>query len=600
MIYYDVDILILQSFLFYFINKKYFNYFFETVMFHSRSRNKFKNTFMTNNLIYEKAIVLGDQLKSCALNDQIIANYAESLKEVNTFFNTSNEESALLCAALCCEDRDVFVDVSNLMEYLMCNRLDYFMIVQLLESLDKKGLISVVRVGFRRKSERINKFEIATKVYEALYHNTNENLYRDKIKKSFFEAIDDFMDHLKDDGVEQNKLQEQLQTLLKKYNQDEEAKLILSYKLDTYETIVLFALIMESICTGINNKICLESTLSYYIGRVIQRSQLRRKINTETSNLNTLKLIEIEPRNYKDSLQIGLSAEAFDILIPIDYKISYSRDFKPTMSKLIKPDELSLKTLHYNDTEQTCVNELQAILENERLLTIQSRLQEKGLRKGVQILFYGPPGTGKTETVYQLAKSTNRKVLMVEINKIKSMWVGESEKNLKKIFDEYALACKQYDQTPILLFNESDALINKRISIGTSVDSMQNAMQNILLQELENFDGIFIATTNLLGNLDEAFNRRFLYKLQLNKPEITIRQRIIGDLIPYLSANQIAELANTYDLSGGQLENIYRKSELHFILSGNYPNIDELKKLFDQENFNTSGLRNVIKGFAID
>ena len=177
------------------------------------------------------------------------------------------------------------------------------------------------------------------------------------------------------------------------------------------------------------------------------------------------------------------------------------------------------------------------------------------------------------------------------------MWVGESEKNMKKIFDEYATACKEFSETPILLFNESDALINKRIKIGTSVDSMQNALQNILLQELENFEGIFIATTNLLGNLDEAFNRRFLYKLQLNKPEYETRKKIIESLLPHLTNDEINELAKDHELSGGQLENIYRKSEMQSILKGSYPEFSELKKMIEQELISNKVSRIEIKGF---
>ena len=120
---------------------------------------------------------------------------------------------------------------------------------------------------------------------------------------------------------------------------------------------------------------------------------------------------------------------------------------------------------------------------------------------------------------------------------------------------------------------------------------------DILLQELENFEGIFIATTNLLGNLDEAFNRRFLYKLQLNKPEYETRKKIIESLLPHLTNYEINELAKDYELSGGQLENIYRKSEMQSILKGSYPEFSELKKMIEQELISNKVSRIEIKGF---
>jgi len=552
---------------------------------------------MRNNSIFETVTMLGDHLKSNALNEGNLNDVKVELNLLNDFFKTSTEESALLCAGIACDNRDYAIDISYIMEFLNCGKIDYFKIIMLLESLEKKGLITVIRNGYKRKSEKIKSIEISTKVYEAFYFNTNEKLFIEGVKRNLFEDIEHFLEFVKDESPDNTKIKDQYTKLISRHEQHDIMRQIQSYKLDTFETILLFVLMMETVSAGSNIKVCLENTIGYYINRTLQRSVLRRRINTETSKLNELKIIEIGPQNYRDSIEVGLTNDAFTTLIPEEYKTNLKKDFKPVLSKLVKPDVIAAKTLFYNNEELNHVNDLSEILSTDRLKSIQDRLTQKGLRKGVQILFFGPPGTGKTETVYQLAKATNRTVLMVEINKIKSMWVGESEKNMKKIFDEYATACKEFIETPILLFNESDALINKRIKIGTSVDSMQNALQNILLQELENFEGIFIATTNLLGNLDEAFNRRFLYKLQLNKPEIETRKKIIESLLPHLTNDEINELAKDYELSGGQLENIYRKSEMQSILKGSYPEFSELKKMIEQELISNKVSRIEIKGF---
>jgi SpoVK/Ycf46/Vps4 family AAA+-type ATPase len=105
-------------------------------------------------------------------------------------------------------------------------------------------------------------------------------------------------------------------------------------------------------------------------------------------------------------------------------------------------------------------------------------------------LLYGGPGTGKTASVKQIARTTGRAILMVDIAKIQSKWVGESEKNLSKVFEEYRNGKKAFANDPILLFNEADAILGKRFSVKSSVDKSYNAMQNILLQELEDFEGI--------------------------------------------------------------------------------------------------------------
>jgi SpoVK/Ycf46/Vps4 family AAA+-type ATPase len=104
-----------------------------------------------------------------------------------------------------------------------------------------------------------------------------------------------------------------------------------------------------------------------------------------------------------------------------------------------------------------------------------------------------------------------------------------------------------------------------------AVDKMENAIQNILLQEMEDLDGILIATTNLTQNLDHAFERRFLYKVRFDQPDSSVREMIWGTMLPLLSAEDCARLASAYELSGGQIENIARKFTISTILYGDAP-----------------------------
>lgn len=182
------------------------------------------------------------------------------------------------------------------------------------------------------------------------------------------------------------------------------------------------------------------------------------------------------------------------------------------------------------------------------------------------MLFYGLPGTGKTELVKQIAKLHNRTLLQVDIAAIKNMWVGESEKNLKRVFREYHYALKYYEIPPILFFNEADGILGERKHVNTSVDQMNNAMQNILLQELEDFQGIFIATTNLIDNIDGAFDRRMLYKLNFQNPDQETRLRILRKEFADLPDSLLADISRKYSLSGGQIQNIKKKFLVDSIL----------------------------------
>lgn len=257
-------------------------------------------------------------------------------------------------------------------------------------------------------------------------------------------------------------------------------------------------------------------------------------------------------------------------------KVSASRELKAT--------EIISKTLFYNPTEGQQVSRLKEILSAERLDEIRSKMKGKGLRSGFTCLFYGGPGTGKTETAYQIAKASGRNLFIVDVSQIKSCWVGESEKNIKKVFDKYKEAVKAGGIIPILLFNEADAVFGiRREGADGAVDKMENSVQNIILQEMEDLDGILIATTNLTTNLDKAFERRFLYKIRFEKPSREARLSIWRAMLPGLSEEEADLLAGDFDFSGGQIENIVRKSEVQSILDSSDPGFDDIRAFCSEE-----------------
>ena len=230
---------------------------------------------------------------------------------------------------------------------------------------------------------------------------------------------------------------------------------------------------------------------------------------------------------------------------------------------------LTEKPLFYAEAIEHQVSELSTFFLPERYNEIRERMLQRGFRHGFSCLFYGGPGTGKTETVYQLARHTGRDILVVDVPQIKSKWVGDSEKNIKALFDRYRELVRRSEVAPILLFNEADAIIGIRKNGATNaVDKMENTIQNIILQEMESLDGILIATTNLADNLDTAFERRFLYKIRFEKPDASVRSLIWKQMIPELSHADATTLATAFDFSGGQIENIARKHAIHAVLHG--------------------------------
>lgn len=272
-------------------------------------------------------------------------------------------------------------------------------------------------------------------------------------------------------------------------------------------------------------------------------------------------------------------------------------DYKPSRSKCVmnkrapknlrNHSDINAKNMFYNATEQKQVERLADMLRQDNLKEIQNRLEGEGLRKGVACIFFGDPGTGKTETVLQIARQTGRDIMQVDIAGMRDKYVGESEKNIKDIFATYRDVCKHSDVMPILFFNEADAIFGKRTKIGgtnPSVEKMDNAMQNIILQEMEDLDGILIATTNLTCNLDSAFERRFLFKIDFQKPDEETKAKLWHSMLKGdISEDEARILAKRYNFSGGQIENITRKRTIDYILSGKKAGFNEIIELCEHE-----------------
>jgi SpoVK/Ycf46/Vps4 family AAA+-type ATPase len=144
------------------------------------------------------------------------------------------------------------------------------------------------------------------------------------------------------------------------------------------------------------------------------------------------------------------------------------------------------------------------------------------------------------------------------------MYVGESEKNVRKIFDEYKELCTKTKTEPVLLLNEADQFLSNRVSGQISgSDKMHNQMQNIFLEQIERFEGILVATTNLLDSIDKAFSRRFNYKIEFLKPNLEQRKTLWEKLLPSelpLEKNFNVEKLAKSSLTGGQIELVIKNT----------------------------------------
>ena len=259
---------------------------------------------------------------------------------------------------------------------------------------------------------------------------------------------------------------------------------------------------------------------------------------------------------------------------------------------VIEASSIKEKELFYNESEKVQISRLENLLDGDNFKEVQNRLLSSGMRKGFNAIFYGAPGTGKTASVYELARRSGRDIFRIDVSKLKSKWVGDSEKSVRAAFKIYRALCHSCKKAPIMLFNEADAIFSKRFEqVERSVDQMNNAIQNIILEEMENLDGILIATTNLVTNMDPAFERRFIFKVEFNMPEKDSRAKIWKSMIPNLSEEDAGTLADRYDFSGGNIENIARKSAVEYVLSGKEPTLSSLDDYCREEILSRSKVR---------
>lgn len=303
-----------------------------------------------------------------------------------------------------------------------------------------------------------------------------------------------------------------------------------------------------------------------------------------TSFLIEHDFLKIEKNESISDSHIGLTDKAKEILLGEDLCL-YEKKF--SARDMIEPEKINKVKLFYSSENQKQIDTLADYLSPDHFKSIQESLKEKGMKVGFSVLLHGAPGTGKTETVYQIAKKTDRRIIKVDVSKSKSCWFGESEKLVKDIFDRYKSICKKAitngENIPILLFNEADAVFSKRKDVTSgNVAQTENAIQNIILDEMENLEGILIATTNLTDNFDSAFERRFLYKICFDHPTEEVRYAIWENRINTLPESSISKLSK-HELSGGQIDNIIRKATMDEILTGELPCFEKLNELCSEE-----------------
>ena len=518
-------------------------------------KNELKKNLPTLLQAIERVVELSRNSK---MSDEFMLEAAPEISLLANSYGITERQAVLFC--ICMEKGPRRVDYDDLASHLDMNRISVLGYAADIDALVRRRLLK-----FRDVKDE-DDFDIPTAVIRCLKHNEVYELpQRTRLDcAEMFELLDQWFEDLDDDAISLLEFQEEIQKLFDDNKQVGFVSKLREYHLsEQEETMVTF------FCHCLVNRDDDDIRFGQMENLFDSKADFNRaKTSLRSGEHKLMKKKLIEHRcedGIADTTRYKLTEEAKRKLLA-EMKIDATEE---KLADVIKSKDLTEKKMFYVKENELQVSELMSFLMPEKYSEIHERMKQTGFRTGFACLFYGGPGTGKTETAYQLARQTGRDIMVVDVPQIKSKWVGDSEKNIKALFDRYREQVKRAKLTPILLFNEADAIIGiRKQGAQSAVDKMENSIQNIILQEMEQLDGIMIATTNLTKNLDTAFERRFLYKIKFEKPTEEARAHIWHSMIPDLSEQNVHTLASRYDFSGGQIENIARHYAIDVILHG--------------------------------
>ena len=491
----------------------------------------------------------------------------DDIKVVTEFFNADPLQAVAIAALLGLHFNG---DDTNMKVLLNHARLKLSASIYIQELLKPFIEAEWIRAQASSRYHPLANFTISTQLLNCVIANSWNKMAK-KLCETSFEVLKEFGKSLKErraGEISYNKLIEKTESLLQSSDSTPICDFAKSKNLDSFSK-TMFLTICYNHVSG-TESFNVDSLLNELRPNLEDQFKIRQDFKLQKGPVFQLELIEVSSDasiSFSDN-DYRLSEKGIQAFLP-DYTNSKKKSFSNFL-ELIESEKITSKELYYNETEHNKIKNLYTILKQDNYKTLCERLQNKGKQQCITAIFYGAPGTGKTETALQLAKSSGRAVLMADVSSLRSKWVGETEKFTKRLFSDYEKIRKEHELCPILLFNEADSILSKRRPVTDKVDQMENAMQNIILQELEKFEGIFIATTNLEQNLDEAYDRRITFKIKYSSPTEEARLSIWKQKLPMSDEGILKALNQKYNLTGGQIDNICKKIEVDTLLQGEH------------------------------
>ena len=530
---------------------------------------------------------------------------SEQSQRVCEYLGITSERQSILWSILfsMTVQKNSSIDLEDMSMYLNTSMLKILLYQSDFDELVKKKLLRRKKSSRRRRnSESLNYLNlfVPNDIIVSLINGEMTLPKRRKNDLTIYEILDVVYSILKErdeELIDYEQLCLDISELMNENKDQKFVKKILKFRLPVHEQILLLYVCYQF--KESNTSVDLVGVLKTLFSETQSQLHFRKDFIDGKTKLQhpDLDLVDLESESFRSDKSIQLTPKGRDLFgddqyLFVDQEITKHKD-------IILSSSITEQKLFFNEKEQKSIDTLTDLLLPDHFNSIVNRMRDMGLKPQITVLLHGKPGTGKTQSVYQLSRITGRDIKRVEISETKNHFFGDSEKLTTKVFQDYSRLHKSSELTPILFINEIDGWLGKRSTGGSSsVDQTENSIQSLILQHMEDFEGILFGTTNIWERLDKSYERRFLYKVLFENPEFETRFKIWKYKLPLLTDKDTQFLSETFNFSGGQVDNVVKKTLLTQILTGKNPDLKEIMGFCDEECLEKKSERNKI-GFKI-
>ncbi len=504
--------------------------------------------------------VIGEQQESFSIHGFNFDDYEgediSRIRQISKFFGL---KSVYDCMVLCffIEKKlsgDQAVNWSQIIDHFSIDLQGCVQMNTTIQSLMKKQLIHSPDRYRSRESEYCLTKSCLTAIlnYKPLTMKKGDSFIDGFMKE--FDAVIKNIDEFQDEEV-----LPQLTQIVVEYKSLPEIQWLKRQNIPSDGMVIFFLALRNYIF--LRSSITLEQVLKIITADPLERYLLEKEMKGKNHSLIKGNLLCFETDFFiSDSLKLTDRSIKEIFAISRDICVGKMAIYHPKLFKLISPDEIKEEQYLHSNPDLGLIERMVSRETYERI-----RLKVLGLT----ILLSGEPGTGKTSFVYQLAKNTGRPILVVNIAKILSCYVGESEKNLIELFDEAASAYAAFPDTPICLFDEAESLLYVRNPhLSGAADHMSNNLISLLLQCLDKFQGILFCCSNFgVKNFDPALSRRFHQIVKVKAPPQNILKSIFQSRFPEFSEEEANTFIEKYNrITPAELENLKNKYQVQMLI----------------------------------